>query len=406
MSLISGGVSTDLPGHQFLQSFEMEVVTKGAWKATITLFDPEGDRLENLIIAAGVERDVDFSFGRGARIPSENRSFTGRIAFYRPTFESHGVTLVLDVIPRVVIDAALDKQLRSFDEGQRASDIVEQIAVSRGWSTLSPEGRATIEPTIDAIKEPFSSNGESDFKFVDEQLRPQARNQDGEGGYLWFVDADNSVHFHTPNFLGPVAHQFRYARDGSGDVIRFEPSDASIFGALLGGDTSIFGGLSSIDGAASEISSTGTAGVDGAGSSVESDGGSRLDLGEGVHSYWDITTRDPAELARLAPDRFDTFRRTPFQADVEVYGTHRVDPLEFVDIDYVKRNGLSHYLSGRFRTYTVTHTVELGDWKTSFACMRGTVPGLQGTEGVNATVVNNPADAPSNDATVSVAVDS
>lgn len=405
MSLISGGTVIDLEAHNFLQSIEMEIVTRGAWKATIVLFDPQGDRLENLVLAAGQGRQFNFAFGRGSRFPTENQEFEGRVAFYQPLFESHGITLTLDVIPANVMEAALDKQLRGFGEGQRVSDIVAQIAADRGWSTVQ-NGQGTIEPTIDVVKEPFPSNGESDFRFVDQYLRPQARNQQGEGGYLFYVDPRGDVvHFHTPGFLSPVSHRFRYARDGSGDVISFQPSDTSVFGALMGGGNSVFGGLSSVAGGSAEATSTQTGGVEGEGVPVESDGGSVQDLGEGTHAFFDVTTRDPEELRRLAQDRFDTFRRAAYQADMEVYGTHRVAATEFVDIEYIKRDGNAHYLSGRFRVFKVIHNVDNGDWKTSYECMRGTIPGQTGTQVVSATTVNTPRVSPGSGFGVSVGVE-
>jgi hypothetical protein len=404
MVLLSGGVATPIRADQFLQSIELEVVTRGAWRATVTLFDPHGDFLESLVIAAGLERDFTFSFGRGPRFPDENREFTGRIAFYKPQFEPNGVTLQLDLVPRAVLDAVLDRQLRGFQEGQRISDLVSQIATARGWATLA-SGRSTIEPTVDAVKEPFASNGESDFQFIDKTLRPQARNSGGEGGYLFYVDPGDVVHFHTPNYLSPVAHRFRFIRDGSGDVIRFAPADTSIFGALMGGGNSVFGGLSSFEGAATEVTSTQTDGVDGQGMPVESDGGSRLDLGEGVHAYFDLSTRDPEEMKRLAQDRYDTFRRASFQADMEVWGTHRVNPLEFVDIEYIKRDGRAHYLSGRFQVFKITHTVNNGEWTTAYEMMRGTIQGLPGTQQVSATDVNNPSPAAESGSGVAIAVE-
>lgn len=393
MALTSGGVTTPIRADQFLQNIEMEVVSAGGWRATITLFDPQGDFLENLVIAAGRDREFTFSFGRGPRYPEDNREFTGFIAFYKPQFEPNGVTLQLDLVPRNVADAVLDRQLRGFQEGQRISDIVEQIAAARGWNVLI-NGRSTIEPTVDVMKEPFASNGESDFQFVYRMLRPQARNASGEGGYLCYVDGQDVVHFHTPNYLGPVSHTLRYLRDGSGDVISFSPSDASIFGALMGGGNSVFGGISSFDGAATEVASSTTEGVDGQGSPVESDGGSRLDLGAGVHAYFDISTRDPEELKRLAQDRYDTFRRQSFQADLEIVGTHRLQPLDFANVEYIKNDGRAHYLSGRFQVYKVIHTVNNGEWTTAYETARGTIQGVPGTQEVLATDINNPVSAP------------
>lgn len=388
LALISGGVATPIRADQFLQSIELEFATVGGWRGTVTLFDPNGDFLENLVIAAGLQRDFTFSFGRGSRFPDENREFTARIISYRPQFAPDGVVLQLDLCPRAVVDAVLDRVLRGFPEGGKISDLVEQIAAARGWDI-----RDTIEPTVDVIKEPFASNGESDFNFINTLLRPQARNAGGEGGYLFFIDPGDVVHFHTPNYAKPVSHKFRFTRDGAGDVIAFSPTDASVFSAVLGGGNSIFGGLSSVEGAATETRSTQEDGVDGQGQSIESSGGARIDLGSGVHSYFDFSTRDPEELKRLAQDRYDTVRRVSFQADLEVWGTHRVNPLDYVDIEYVKRDGRLHYLSGRFQVFKIQHTVNNGEWRTSYVCARGTIPALSGTAAVSASTTHTPADA-------------
>jgi hypothetical protein len=394
LTLLSGGVATPIPANQFLQNIDLEFVTNGGWRGTVTLFDPQGDFLENLIIAAGLERDVTLAFGRGARVADDNREFVGRVAFYKPQFEPHGVTLQLDLVPRAIADAVLDRVLRGFPEGQRVSDLVEQIAVARGWLV-----RDSIEPTVDVVKEPFSSNGESDFHFINAILRPHARNASGEGGYLFFVGPDDVVHFHTPNYTNPVSHRFRFTRDGSGDVISFSPADTNIFASLMGGGNSVFGGLSSLDGASTSTTSSQTGGVDGQGSPVESDGGSRLDLGEGVHAYFDISTRDPEELKRLAQDRYDTFRRAAYQADLEVWGTHRVSPLDFVDVEYVKRDGRLHYLSGRFQVFKVAHSIDRGEWRTTYTCMRGSIQGVPGTQQVVASESHTPPAAPDAGAT-------
>ena len=63
MSLISAGVVLDLPFHDFLQEMEVEIISGGAWRAQIRLFDHQGDRLEKIIIAAGKDRDINFQWG-------------------------------------------------------------------------------------------------------------------------------------------------------------------------------------------------------------------------------------------------------------------------------------------------------------------------------------------------------
>lgn len=407
IAIISGDQVISIPSHLYFRSLSVEMTVTGSWTGTMDLYDPQGDFLENLVIVAGLSRGVRFSFGRGAEVPEENRTFSGNITKYRPVFEANGVSLTLEMVALGVIPALVDRNIRAFPEGERVSDMVDNIAVLNGWSTVNSSGRATIEQTDGALDEPFHSSGESDYAFIARTLVPLAVSNQGVGDYLFFVDGDNVVHFHTPDFLEAVQHEFVYARSMAGDVISFAPSDESLFGLLMGGGRTVFGGLSSVKAGAAQVNSTATGGIENQGFPVQSDSGSRFDYGTGVSAYLDMATRNPEELKRLAQSRYDKFRKFSFRADMQVHGTHRVRELDWVNIRYLKLNpaaGTSpeHYLSGRFRVNKIRHEVS-GAWTTSFDMLREGIE-AQGTQPVQATQSITPPVGSDNEESIGVDV--
>lgn len=386
MTLYSGGVAIPLRADEFLQSLEIEEGTRGAWTGTVVLWDAEGDYLENLVIAAGLDRALKLRLGRGAAAPTEVLEYTGEVVTYQTQPDPNGVTLTLELVTSGVLRALVDKRPRSFDAGMLVSDMVQQIATDRQWDTV-------IEPTSEPVTQPFSSTGESDMQFINEQLRPQARNAAGEGGYLFFFDSENVMHFRTPDYLNPEVHNFTYARDLAGDVIGFAPSDVSLFGKLMGGGNASFGSAGSLLGGSTQVSASVVSGVSGAGSSVQSDGSAKVDYGEGVHAYVDFAARDAEELARLAQSRYDALRRYEYKATLTVQGTHRVRMSDHVDVEWVKRDGRLHYLSGRFQVFKRKHTVGEGAWETEYEVLRFGLRSLAGTVRVTATQVKTPASS-------------
>lgn len=383
LALISGGQTLALPAHLYFRSLQLELVSGGSWTGTLELYDHQGDYLESVVIAAGLDRRVRIRFGRGDDFPQENLTFEGNITTYKPNFEANGVTLTLECVAVGVVQSLVKRQPKAFPEGRTISSIVEELATLNGWLTSDSQGRSTIETTGAVTKEPYTSTGESDLRFISEQLVKLATNSAGQGNYLFFFDESNTVHFHTPGFLPQVQHEFIFARSMAGDVISFSPADVSLFGVLMGGGNSIFTGLSSLAGSPAQAKSTADGGVANEGIPTVADAGGRADYGSDVHSYINIATRDPEELKRLAQARFDKFREYAFKADMQVHGTHRVRLLDFINMRYLKANpaaGTSpeHYLSGLFRVYKVRHEVA-DTWTTTFELLRGgaLLPGMQ-----------------------------
>ena len=388
ISLLSGGQTIPLPWHEFLTEMEVEIVSGGAWTAKMKLFDDQGDRLEKLVIAAGKDRDIDFQWGWSDANNSFQREFAGSIMHYVPEFMPHGTVLNFEICARSAFKQVIDKKIRSFAEGKLVSDIVQEIADDRGWNTV-------IETTEGNVLQPFNSKGESDFKFIRDILQPQAVNSNG-ADFLCYFDPDDVFHFHSPSYTGDgqtlVQHNYRYARDSSGDVIAFIPQDNQLFGALYGGGNSLFSSPVSAEGGTAE--QEGTQGGTGGGAPAAVDAAAQASLGDGVHAYLNIVARDGPEVERLTRARAAEFRRYAFKANLRVHGTHRVNVGHYVNVDYTKTDGTPHYLSGNFQVFKTKHTLGVGlGWTTEFEMLREAVEGLPGTTPITATSTVQPTPA-------------
>lgn len=387
LALQNGTTTLNLPFHQYLEELSVELTTGGAWTASITLFDPQFDELELAIIAAESDRNVQFRFGWDDVNESVQRSFNGWIVRYQPEFQPHGTNLTLEIMARAPGKGALDRKVRSFAEGRRVSDIVAEIAGLNGW-------QAIIEDTDAALETPFNSKGESDFNFIRDQLLKQARSANGGSDYLLFFDEEDALHFHTSRFQSGETHLFTLARDMSGSVLSFSPTDAAIFGVLQGGGNAKFTSPVSAQGGTAEITSTATAGVNGEGAPTTLDSAAKPSLGAGTQSYVNLYSRHPAEVERIARSRHEHYRRFTYQAEMSVRGTHRVRPLDYVRVEIVKTNGEQHYLSGNFQVFKVKHNFSAGsDWSTSYDLLREGLPAEGGTEPIVASQTITPPQA-------------
>jgi len=328
---------------------------------------------------------------------SFQREFTGAIIEYTPEFMPHGVLLNLEVVSRSVLAQVIDKKIRSFPEGLTISDIVRAIAADRGWS-------AVIEDSDGAMEQPFSSKGESDFSFIINTLLPHAVNANGSE-FVTRFDEEDTFHFHSPGFQGGTLlnlHTYRFTRDISGDVITFSVQDGQVFGALFGGGNSLYSSPNSNVGGQEEQQTAQGSGLAGVGAPAVADASSQVDLGDGVHSYNNITARDPLEVERFARARFAEMRRQPFKANLRVHGTHRARVLDYINLDYTKTDGTPHYLSGNFQIFQIKHVVGVGiGWTTEFEMHRQGTEQLPGTKPLAVSQTITPTGTGQGDVTLS-----
>ena len=119
----------------FIQQIEIESTSEATWSGTIVLYDKGGSRLEDVVIGAGSLPTVRFRFNWQEFGLERAPLFTGQAI--KPTFVwmPDGVLITLEITSIPVIQAALDKRTRSYQEGLLISDIVREIADERGWPT-------------------------------------------------------------------------------------------------------------------------------------------------------------------------------------------------------------------------------------------------------------------------------
>ena len=388
IELISGGTVVSLTPHNHFQSFQITERALGSFHCFITLFDPDYEELEELFLQAGSDRFLRIRWNwaelglSAANVPT----ITGFIVKYTPTFEVNGVVLTLEVLSGNLKDAMIDRRTRSFPAQTLISNMVQRIADDRGWS-------AFIEPTVQQWPEPINSSGESDLKFIAHMLRPKAVNTNGESGYLCYFDCEDNFHFHTPSFPAAGAirtKEYIFARDNAGEVVSFEPTDASFFAAQLGAGKSLFRASNSQAAAPTAVEASVEGGVLNQGTRLDPDASSIPDYGEGIMSVHDFQARHDEELEAATRSRYDDMRKFFYPARMVVLGTHDVRTLDFVNVQYIKANGQPHYLSGQFRVMEVIHQVDQGGWKTSLDLARSGVDPRAGTVTKGATATLTP----------------
>lgn len=366
-----------IPSHEFLRSINVDLTSRSAWTGQIVLFDQDGDFIENLVLLAGRSRRILFRWGwDDGRSLEDYPMYEGAITSYTPDFTPEGVTLTLDIVSSTVIEQVLSKRTRSFKEGKLCSDIVREIADDKRNKWIHTIGGAdTIETTDTKLAKPISSKDESDLKFLRDKVVKEAVNKDQKAIHFFF-DRDNVLHFHSEFFIikqdqnKKFAATYRFARDAMGEVLSFRPTDTSIFKSLLGGANADFDAIDSLAGNRLLIKSTQTGGLPNSRNEVGRDAAFQTPLFGETQSKINLIARDPRELERIAAHRHSVLRETTYTANLQVLGTHAVRLMSHIIVDYIKRDGRSHYLSGEFRVHTVSHTVDSSGWVTDMTLAR------------------------------------
>lgn len=129
----------EIPSHDYFQSLQIENAVDEVWTGTLTLFDPDDDFLENLILYTGLQGtgggvllrwnwDTPTSGGLVAA-----PLFEAEIIDYHPEFTAEGVAMALDLVGAAGLVPVIDRRTRSFPAGTKISDIFREIAEDRGW---------------------------------------------------------------------------------------------------------------------------------------------------------------------------------------------------------------------------------------------------------------------------------
>lgn len=393
--LLTLGDGVQIRAEQYLQVIEIELSSASAWTGMLSLFDADGDTLDALIFQTGRGAPIDVTIGHD-EAHAASRTFKGRVLVPSPRFTINGTFLTLEMVSASSYVDVMDRKTRGHGSGQRISDVVRSIASERGWTVTDTRGRGTIEPTHGSVEDELSSVGESDFKFIREQLVGQALNAQGTGDYRAYFDGEDVFHFHTPNYLQPVKAHLTFARDPGGEIIQFEPADTSVFAAVLGGGTAVYAAAASSEGEVAEVPASHTDGVEGLGTAVEEGAEHRPALSASAITARPLmAARTPAHLARLTKAQWDRLRRLSFQASLVRHGSHALDVLDYAEVDVYTPRDVLHYMSGSFQVFSVRHKVDASGWETTYDLVRGGVGAVPGSEPQSkASTFTPPTSAP------------
>jgi hypothetical protein len=368
--VLKDGREVVIKATDILQSISIEASEKSFWSGQIVLFDYEFEYLENVLLSLGPERYMRFKWGWDVgRNTTEFPLYYGRIMKITPSYTHEGATFTLDLLQAEPPVALFDRPPLSWPAGMTASDIVRELASQYGWKTVDPNGRQTIQDSVGTLGE-LSLSGESAYKFARESLLPKARDTDGNA-FSMFWRVSGEVHFHTPNYLDKeIAARYTFARSVMGDVISFSPTDESAFEAIYNRGKTVFYGFDSKTGEKLEIETDKDGHVPGTSPTVVKDAKHYRDTPGDVTRRVYVSARDAEEFEHLVYTRMRDFSTATYRASMEVRGTHNVQQLDLVEVQYFKGNGQPHYLSGIYTVHKVEQKLDAGGWTTTFELLR------------------------------------
>lgn len=218
----------------FLEGFEEENLTNGRSQATMTLFDPGWDFLES--IALSNQSKVRYKFGwrlgpqreltstRLGRITSFQNEFSYQGNRVRFTINEVGDTKDSQVFTRTwpsVIESPDLNKVNEFSpdkkSGIKISDIARRIAKEMDLSD-------TLDSDIEETKsvQIYNQIGKSNFNFLNDLAKIAISKESGRSDY-YFDIRSNRMLFKTTNYER-IVRSYNYARDMSGEVLRFIPT--------------------------------------------------------------------------------------------------------------------------------------------------------------------------------------
>lgn len=369
-----------IPTSEYLQSINVDLVMNGGWTGTVVLFDYEGYALEELLLSSSLSnREVELRWGWAARdgksLEGSVPTLFGIVTKPTPQFTPEGVTLTLELAQNETVSAALGKENRILTGDFSASELLQVIARERKWKTKDALGRSTIQTNDVRHAYTDAITGWSDTRLF---AYLAARTVDPAGNvFRFFFGPRGEVHFHTDNFLAKeAAKEYIFSRDAMGEVERFEPTEESVYAAVLAGAGAKFVATDSKSKTTVNRSAEQGEALPGGKNTVVNDAAYEPDLGSGLAARVSILGRDPRDLDSEMKSRRDVVRNAAMKAELDVHGTHDVSPLDRVRVDYYMRNGTLHFLSGLYQVMKVSHEVGTNGWTTGFDLFR---PGGQYT---------------------------
>jgi hypothetical protein len=230
-------------------SLDYQRIIDGVGRFTLTLFDPQWDRIEKKLVKN--KGFFKFKYGYSDGDPKMMSPwYLARAFSYKLDFSMEGVTIVITG-KTIGYKIALTKTYSSLGgKGERISDIVKEIVTDLGEGyvpiiepTRSIMSREGLD-TTDGINKIVTLSGQSHFSVIINDLVSNAVNEEGQGDYHFFIHinakGDKEFHFHTkfyayaPNekVKVPAFTQFRSKNTA---LIRFTPNWSMTLAQIAGG---------------------------------------------------------------------------------------------------------------------------------------------------------------------------
>jgi hypothetical protein len=357
INLVIGGVELNVIPN-FLTRFTHELRADGKiGKATIELFDPTWELVEDVIIN-GRERAV-FQYGwrdANRNIVAVSMQRKGRVMKYQPSFQDNGVTLNFEIVD-TVIQKEQEVESREFDD-KKISDIVWEIFHNEPYNT--PPEKLHIEVTDG--KDTYTQKNKTDMNFIRTELLEKAvSGATGRGGYLFRVDGDE-VYFCTPEFVKSSERFYIFQRGRFGQVLDFAPE---IRGAVMlvsgGGHIRVEG----YDPLKKSVVRTDV--------SLPTDPTRRALADETIdHTpkngfmgrYYAVPFVRSGDVEAWAMNKYQKARSMAVKAPMTIIGDPTVHPFDLIYVLVLKPSGDVHYTSGMYRVMKVSNEITPGSFET------------------------------------------
>jgi hypothetical protein len=364
---------TGRPRHLESFSFDLAIETLGTFE--FTLFDPDYDAIEKVLMESGGKCKFKFGYTTGAQSPT----YEGLIIEYVPKFLFDGIRVHIKGFT-LAINGHKSAETHVWKD-KKIHEIVGQIATDHGWKSdidecIPVEQREDGE-TSD-LKDKTWQQSQSDLAFITEKLQKQAvRKKDKAGGYVLYFDPEKTtLHFHPPRYEKPPVKTFVW-RSKYSEIITFTPQYSGLFLAALalGGSAR----LNTLDMTTTEMKPTVKSdktrpdGDKASPADPAQTQGEKPDNDDPQRSTGVIYKAYPDEYFGLNEAKFWWYRAAwlaAFRATLEVVGDPDLKPWEKYEIQVGKKYGGLHWTSGKYWANGITHTIESGEYHTTLKLWR------------------------------------
>jgi len=391
LRLVDGQDVIQIPTHDFIQSASFEISGGGAWKGSLVLFDPSGERLHPLFATMGSSEKIHFWWDwmvEGQRANLTAPTYRGIIIKPAIQCTPQGNTMTLELMGDHILGVfdTLAKP-RWFKPDASIHAIVEEIAKTHRWTVKTINGHSTIQPTSNVIPEKGKTvleRTETHFDYIRNTCLKYAVAKDKtfEGEFRAWFDTDDVFHFATAAYYRKYSNRgvprvaFRFGNDPMGNVISFEITDDEYLLRLRGANgNSQYTGVDSKKGTAPKIEQT----ADGVQTEATQRHTPLHNLSETERYVTQpaiyqrnaipLFTRSSEALRIEAAKRLQAQAFEGVKASMSMIGTHQFQLLDKIEVDYRYASGSQHFLSGQYQVTGITHELA-GTWTTDLELVR------------------------------------